>query len=588
MRQPGHRLSRSGFCRRTLRQHGHARGSAAWELPLLWILDPLRLSIQKTWTRLESLRVHTLLLACLALSLASVAPIQAAEPDDELPPFRIDPNLPPEIVLNKDQGLGQCHWVAPDILSIPYVSWAYDAGQTASGWASIEPEEGVFNWEALDAEIAKARSLGKRIWLELHTTEGQTPQWARDAGVELVGSRGGTPVPWNETYQRLLRRAVHAMAARYDDDPTVDAINLMAGGCYGEMAICARRTDTPAWEQAGYTDERFIEAVKQIIDIYLEEEYEWEDGSRTHGFLKTPVVLQLGAGLYGHTTTVIRPVVEYAISKYGMRVWLKYNGFGGGNDMGWLYPQYNTVTRVGYEPAGNSLDFLMKPKEYVRTALDQHASYLCLQRPYFNITDPKWQEARELAARYLGAHIINQGVDAPDQVVAGQEYVFITNWVNRGTTPLMRPERQGVKDVPASYDILIAFVDPASGAPVFEHSFTPTVPTTNWYSAEPIRIEEAIHIPASVAAGTYDLRIALPHPASPPHDEQHYFRLTNVDLHDGSGRYTVGEITVLAEPTPTTPPTPTPTPPPGGIGNWFSRLLRSIWEWLRNVFGVSG
>jgi len=537
----------------------------------------------------------SLLLACTVCLASSLAPtsVLAAAPDKPLPQFRITPDVPPNIVLNAGQGLGQCHWLDSNILSIPYVGWAYDAGQTASGWAAIEPQEGVFNWAPLDAEIAKARSLGKHIWLELLTTEGQTPQWARDAGVVVIGSRGGTPVPWNKTYQQLLRRAVHAMAARYDGDPTVDAINLMAGGCYGEMAICSAARDRPAWEQAGYTDERFIEAVKQIIDIYLEEEYEWEDGSKTHGFLKTPVVLQLGGGLYGHTTTVIKPVVEYALSKYGMRVWLKYNGFGGGYDMGWLYQQYDKVTKVGYEPAGNSPDFLRRPKQYMRLALDHHASYLCLQAAYFDISDPQWQEAREFAARYLGAQIVSQGIEAPDSVLAGQEYTFTTYWVNRGTVPLMRPDRQGIKDVPASYDILIAFVDTASGLPVFEYSFTPSVSTTNWYTAQPVQIQTSISIPTFVPAGEYDLRIALLNPNLPPHDEQSYFRLVNTDLHDGNGKYTVGRITVLNEATPpapatatvTAPPTltPTPTTGEGESVNWLAELLQAIWDWLRTL-----
>lgn len=551
-----------------------------WLLLIRWERKRLRHTLPMVWT------------VCLVFGFVSLILVQATVPANQLPPFHIDPNLPAHIVLNAEQGLGQCHWLDPDILSMPYVSWAYDASQTASGWATIEPQEGAFNWAPLDAEIAKARRWGKHIWLELHTTEGQTPQWARDAGVVVIGSRGGTPVPWNEVYQRLLRRAVHAMASRYDDDPTVDAVNLMAGGCYGEMVICAPGTDTRVWEEAGYTDERFIESVKQIIDIYLEEEHEWEDGTRSHGFLKTPVVLQVGGGLYGHTATVIRPVVEYATSKYGLRVWLKYNGFGGDYDMAWLYQEYNTVTRVGYEPAGNSPDFLNRPKRYVQTALEQHASYLCLQTPYFNISNPQWQEARELAARYLGAQIVSRGVDAPHLVLAGQEYIFTTNWLNRGTVPLMRPERQGTKDVPASYDILIAFVDAASGQPVFEYSFTPVVPTTNWYTAQPIHIEKAIKIPTFVPAGEYDLRIALLNSSLPPSDEHRYFHLVNTDLHDGNGRYTVGHITVLSETTPTatitpTPlPTPTPTPPPCQKGNWISKLLCTIQVWLHNLLKV--
>lgn len=503
---------------------------------------------------------------------------------DPLPPFRIDTSLPEDIVVNAAQGLGQCHSVEAGILSLPYVSWGYDAGETASAWATIEPEPGSYNWAPLDAEVNKARDLGKRVWLELLTTEGLAPQWARDAGVVLVGSRGGTPVPWNETYQRLLRRAVHAMAARYDDNPTVDAINVMAGGCYGEMAICASETDALAWEAAGYTDESFIEAVKRIIDIYLEEEYEWEDGSLSHGFRTTPVVLQLGGGLYGHTAAVIEPVVEYAVSKYGMRVWLKYNGLGGDHDMGWLYAQYSPLTRVGYEPAGTTPDLMSRPKDYVQVALDQHASYLCLQKTYFSASDEDWQEARELAARYLGTQIALLGFEGPASVTAGQQYSFVTDWANRGTVPLMRPQRQGIRDVPASYDVWLGFVSQTSGATVLQQTLTASVPTTNWYGGQTTRTESTITIPDSMPPGQYDLKVALVNPGLPEDSELHRFRLLNAALDDGTGRYLAGQITVTRQPR---APTATASPQSGSpatSGSWLARLWEAIVQWLRHVF----
>jgi hypothetical protein len=521
---------------------------------------------------------------CLAMAacfLLCAVPAAAAEP---LPPFRIDTSLPQDIVVNAEQGLGQCHWVDPAILSLPYVSWAYDAGEMASGWATVEPQPGIFDWTALDAEVNKAHDLGKHIWLELLTTEGQTPQWARDAGVVVVGSRGGTPLPWNETYQRLLRRAVHAMAARYDDDPTVDAINVMAGGCYGEMAICANEADAAAWEQAGYTDEAFIEAAKQLIDIYLEDEYQWEDGSRSHGFRHTPVVLQLGSGLYGHTAAVIQPVVEYAVSKYGMRVWLKFNGLGGEYDMGWLYPRYDTATRVGYEPSGTSPDLMMQPRDYVQTALEQHASYLCLQDMYFSATEQQWQEARELAARYLGTQIVLRGLQGPEVVNAGQEYSFVTNWTNRGTVPLMRAQRLAAKDVPASYDIWLGFVSPTNGATAYEQAFSPSVPTTKWYSGQPIQIEQLIPIPVSLAPGEYDLQVALVNPDLPLDDNARNLRLVNTALDDGTGRYAVGKITVRAPiPVPTATATSEATPPES-VSTWLGRVWRTLLQLLRRLF----
>lgn len=509
-------------------------------------------------------KITLLMIGILATLVIGTTVVLAhyAQVVSKLPPFQIDPTLPDQIVLNAEQGLGQCHWVDPEIVSLPYVNWAYDASTRVSGWCSIEPQSGVYYWGAIDADIEKARKLGKRLWLQVLTTEGMTPQWAVEAGVQLVGSRGGTPVPWNETYQRLLRRVVHAMAARYDGNPTVEAIVMMAGGCYGEMTICNAKQDEAAWLAAGYTDARFVEAVKQIIDIYLEEEYVWEDGSRTHGFLKTPVVLQLGTGLYGWEAAR-KPVVDYAMEKYGMRVWLKFNGLGGQGKVDEIYAAYNATTRVGYEPAP-SVDFVNNPDYYIRLALDHHSSYLCLQDTFFNVTDAKWQEARELAARYLGAQIVFRGIEAPPTVSAGQEYVFATEWVNRGTVPLMRARRVGIRDIPVSYDIQIAFVHRPTNLPVFVHNFTPIVPTTQWYCAQPVRIEHSIRIPPSVPPGEYDLRIALVNIAQPEESGWYYYRLVNAELADGNGRYTVGSITVASEgtPFPTGMPTPTKTMTP--------------------------
>jgi hypothetical protein len=503
------------------------------------------------------------LLVALLLSLAAGASMSLAQHDVTflaLPPFEMDPTLPGQVVLNVDQGLGQCHWVSSSIIGRGDVSWAYDTSPEASGWSTIEPQSGVYDWEMLDHVIGRARLAGKRVWVGVHTSEGLTPQWATDAGVPLVGGLS-VPVPWDPTYQSLLRRVVHAMAARYDGSSTIDAIVVAAGGCYGEMTICNRTTDEAAWLAAGYTDERFAEAVKQIIDIYLEEDYEWEDGRHTHGFRQTPIVLHIGSGLYGNAAAQ-DPVLEYAASTYGLRVWLKYNGLGDGSlNPGRVFAMYDGVTRVGYEPVGTSQDFLNRPDYYVQVALDHHSSYLCLQDGFFGINDPLWEEARLMAARYLGAQIVFRGVSAPSAVRPGQEYDFVTDWVNRGTVPLMYGQRQGIRDVPASYEIEIAFVRPADGVAVFEHRFAPGVPTTNWYSSQLVRIGQTVAIP-DVPIGEYDLRVALVRPDTLRGDPQHYFRLVNTDLHDGSGRYTVGQITVLegdGTPLPTRTPSPTAT-----------------------------
>jgi hypothetical protein len=169
-------------------------------------LFPFRLPLTRlTWVRLS------LLLACAACILLTGSVLAQEASTSTLPAFQIDTSLPSTIVLNREQGLGQCHWPDPVIMSSPYIGWAYDASPEFSAWEIIEPQPGVFDWSGLDAKVRVAHDRGKRIWLQVMTTEGMTPQWAIDAGVQMVGSRGGMPVPWNPTYQRLLRRVVHAM-----------------------------------------------------------------------------------------------------------------------------------------------------------------------------------------------------------------------------------------------------------------------------------------------------------------------------------------------------------------------------------------
>jgi len=512
----------------------------------------------------------------------------SAQSPEPLPPFRLDPQLPHDLIINPGQGLGQCHWLDSRVLGSPQVSWAYDAS-LSSAWKTIEPQPGEYSWGTMDALVARAQGLGRRIWLELLTTEGSTPEWAIQAGVTLVGSRGGTPVPWDEGYQQLLRRAVHAMAERYDGDPTVDAVVIMAGGCYGEMSICAAQADRRAWEEAGYSDARFIEAVKRIVGIYLEADYTWENGRHTHGFVHTPIVLQLGAGLYGHTLEIIQPVVDYVISRYGMRVWLKYNGWGGNHDMGWLYEQYAGQTRLGYEPAGNSPTFLENPVAYVQSALEQHTSFLCLQQSYFAVESPAWVEARDMAARHLGAQIVLESASAPETVTPGQDANLRMQWVNRGTVPLMAARRLGEKDVPTSFEISVALAASGAEATAWEQQSAPSVPTTEWYAAQPVTVSVTLALPEGMLSGTYEVRVGLVHPDSQGTGQS--FRLIHEGNRDAAGRHTVATLEVRpVEPATSATPaaelqaTPTPGEEPQATATGLAGLLQRIWKWVRGLF----
>jgi hypothetical protein len=65
-------------------------------------------------------------------------------------------------------------------------------------WELIEPEQGQFQWEALDLAMAGARAFGIRPMLSIVTA----PDWAREAGINV--ERHGPPAN-NEDYVNFVR-----------------------------------------------------------------------------------------------------------------------------------------------------------------------------------------------------------------------------------------------------------------------------------------------------------------------------------------------------------------------------------------------
>jgi len=257
-------------------------------------------------------------------------------------------SLRDNLVENHLQGLGLCHSTQINILEDPSVSWSYDAGSSVE-WPTVEPNDGQFNWTPMDDLLAISKAFGTKAWLQIQNHDA-TPEWAKTKSVsgvtmEFLGGSSPSycdendrlPVPWNTAYLALWRRAIHKMAERYDNNDTIEAIVTMASGGYGEMAVCSSCGHDDCWDDAAgcshgdwqCTSDKFIQGVKDLIDLYLEEEHTWGSegvlppSTVTHGFLKKPVILQLGSGPYDATNYVIQGVLEYAIPKYGMRVLFK-------------------------------------------------------------------------------------------------------------------------------------------------------------------------------------------------------------------------------------------------------------------------
>jgi len=498
------------------------------------------------------------------------------------------------LVSNPDQGLGECHSV-----SYPReeISWAYPGGADVPWWR-IEPEEGKYDWTLLDDLVKKATSYRKKIWIQVSTTEGAVPDWAQGkvptAGTRCEGRAGGvcnpnlkgTPIPWNENYQTLLRKLIHKMAERYDNNPTVEAVLSMAGGCYGELSICNYRfePDKSQWLNAGYSNERFRKAAEKIIDIYLEDSYTWPDGSKTHGFIKTPVVLQLGMGLdeKNGAREISLPLAEHTTNKYGLRVWLKQNGWSNhtcgfykyqndydvAGDYQWLYKNFIGKTRVGYErghweridcgcSAACYTDYRFQLGNYKR-ALNDISSYGCISHTDATkcTNDSECKKARNFFAKYAGAHIFLSNPQFSQNQPNSRQFNFVAKWRNAGNFPLVGQKRVGIKDEPVSYKFVFYLLD-QQGKIKGRIGLEPSWPTTNWFGPDSFETKNSFTIPNSIRGGTYTFKLALEDEEREKGGTHPRFRLVETggltEDSESEGRYTLGTFTFSDSDVPCSP-----------------------------------
>ena len=116
-----------------------------------------------------------------------------------------------------------------------------------SDWAVLEPEEGVFAWERLDASVAKWTALGKKLQFRISTdpmlydgkAEG-APEWVYDRyGVPSQtlledGYLVKYPDYRNPVYLEKLRNFLNALADRYGGHPDLETVDLRGYGAWGE------------------------------------------------------------------------------------------------------------------------------------------------------------------------------------------------------------------------------------------------------------------------------------------------------------------------------------------------------------------
>lgn len=124
-------------------------------------------------------------------------------------------------------------------------------------WKEFEPKQGEYNFDFIQGILDKAKAKGQTVMFRLmpHSTcaRDDVPDWlkeimpcpARPAGMRVKDS------PSDPRYLKLFGKAVEQLA-RFDQDPTLDSVDVSLGGAWGEGSQAFP-----------------VEDMKALMDIYV-------------------------------------------------------------------------------------------------------------------------------------------------------------------------------------------------------------------------------------------------------------------------------------------------------------------------------
>ncbi|HIQ04984.1 MAG TPA: hypothetical protein EYH31_04710, partial [Anaerolineae bacterium] len=198
------------------------------------------------------------------------------------------------------------------------------------GWAELNPANGVYNWGLLDGWLSTVASLGKKAAIGITTYNGRCcgginamPTWARNANTTFnvcnYSDCGGVPwyIPqyWSAEYKSLYGTFIHALGARYRNDPRIEWVAIGIG-TFGELH--ATDGDAPWYPHQDRTallnilggdddvaSAIWLQTAKEITDIYM-------DAFSEDGQLRKTLLVQVGS--YTFKATERRDLADYAAS----------------------------------------------------------------------------------------------------------------------------------------------------------------------------------------------------------------------------------------------------------------------------------
>jgi len=407
-------------------------------------------------------------------------------------------------------------------------------------WATLEPEEGKFNWQDFDAVLSYWTTRNKqfvvRFWVtddagwNGHPGSPVLPDWIWKKGVKYKEYSGNGGVKqkelvyadpsYQEIYLPALKKFLAAFAQKYDH-PATPVILLQVMG-YGHWADWACWYSHYKFPSGAVKHQVLSKVMLTYIDLFKHiqlfefsgGDWDTDQNETLHDrlYLKSlDVALDHGFALiWTGFIDGLRGWDRVLMEKY----WRDHPIIAEGN---WSYDDlkdqktHGTVAEnldVALEWHANWEHFYIGSDAYPRAMREDLAS---------------WE--RGLKSGGLGYRLVPTSLSWPESVPAGNLLVLRQTWVNRNVGRLY-----------VRHPLKIYLTD-SQGKEIFSEDDN-SIDETGWIQGEPRSLLSVFHLKKELAPGAYDLRIALVDEKGQPR-----IRLP-IQGEDDKKRYKVGEIQI--------------------------------------------
>ena len=402
-------------------------------------------------------------------------------------------------------------------------------------WAYVEPEEGRFNWNALDTPaqcwIERGGQVAFRITCSESWLEYATPKWVFDAGArgvrynfgfgESCGPRSDgkcvDPDYADSIFLKKLDAFLAAFAARYDGRESVAFVDIGSYGTWGEghthgaSRVPQAKTDRDARLHIDLYRKHF----KRTWLVLSDDISGWDNPDPSPPLLS--YARERGVTWRDDSILVWKPPHPWYHEAQAAHYWQTMPVI-------LEHQHYHESLKAGtWDPA-----LLEKAVE------DHHASFLSIHgNPYDILRDNR--ETIDRINRRLGYRFVPESVEWPREVVVGDEAVpFEVRWRfrNVGVAPAYRPWYPclTVKDAAGAIVAVLTGADCdlrvlPGGAPSSPTSFSSSFTLGRWTA--PLTLAGDYDVWLSVGEADGSPRVALPVDAKD----------------DGHRRYRCGKIT---------------------------------------------